>query len=97
MVNPAAAASAEDACGKGAQPLGVFGRRTGVLRGGEDEGPDAALRFDDAGAFELGVHARDRVGVDPEFDGELADGRELLAGCMRPVAMAARSPRSSCA
>ena len=55
-----------------------------MLRRGEDEGPDAALCFDDAGAFELGVHAGDGVGVDAELDGELTDGRELLTGLHAP-------------
>ena len=49
----------------------------GVAR---DERADAASGFDDAGAFELGVDARDGVGVDAQVDGELADGRQLVAG-----------------
>ena len=32
-----------------------------------------------AGAFEFGVDARDGVGVDAQIDGELADGRQLVA------------------
>ena len=49
----------------------------GVAR---DERADAAPRLDHAGALELGVDARDGVGVDAEVDGELADGRQLVAG-----------------
>jgi hypothetical protein len=54
--------------------------RLSLLRRRGDEGPDAAPRVDDAGALELGVDASDSVGVDAEIDGELADGRELIAG-----------------
>ena len=87
----------EDANGKGPQPRRVR-PAAGLLRRGEDERPDAAPCFDDARALELGVDAGDRVGVDAQLDGELTDGRKLLAGLRcGPVAMAARSPRSSCA
>ena len=76
-----------------------------VLRGGlrlrrrrADERADAAARFEHAGAFELRVDAGDRVGVDAKFDGQLPDGRQLVAEPSDgPVAIAARSPRSSCA
>src|SRR5687767_13467544 len=50
----------------------LFGRRA-------DERADAAPRLDDAGPFELGVDARDGVRVDPQFDGQLSDGRQLIA------------------
>ncbi len=50
-----------------------------LLRRRDDERADAAARFDDAGALELGVNARDGVGVDAEVDGELANGWQLIA------------------
>ena len=62
-----------------AQLAAVMVRRLCLLRRGGDERADAAARFDDAGALELGVDARDGVGVDAEVDGELADGGELIA------------------
>ncbi len=50
------------------------------LRGrGGDERSNTAAGLDYAGAFELGVDPRDRVGVDLEVDRELPDGRELVA------------------
>lgn len=61
------------------QLTAVMVRRLSLLRRRGDERPDAAPRVDDAGALELGVDARDGVGVDAEIDGELADGRELIA------------------
>ena len=54
------------------------GSRFGSARG-PDERPDAAPRFDDAAALELGVDAGDGVRVDPQLDRELADGRQLVA------------------
>src|SRR5476651_114797 len=51
----------------------------GLLRGGDDERPDAAASLDDAAALELRVDARDGVGVDAEVDRELADRGELIA------------------
>ena len=62
-----------------AQLTAVMVRRLSLLRRRNDERPDAAPRVDDTGALELGVDARDGVGVDAEVDGELADGRELIA------------------
>ena len=87
----------EHARHEGAQPAVVLARRVRLRGGGADERPDAAAGFDDAGALELGVDPGDRVGVDAEVDRELPDRRQLIAGRSRPVAMAARSPRSSCA
>jgi hypothetical protein len=55
-----------------------------MLRGCENERADAALRFDDAGAFELRIDASDGVGVDSKLHGELADRGELLAGLHAP-------------
>ena len=46
---------------------------------GRDERSDAAPGLDDAGTLQFGVDAGDGVGVDPEIDGELADGRQLIA------------------
>ena len=69
----------ENAGDERAQLTAVVIRRLGLLRRRGDKGPDATPRFDDAGALELGVDARDSVGVDAEVDGELADGRELIA------------------
>src|SRR5688572_32255969 len=62
------------------KPSFVLFRRVGLRRRGADERADAAARLEDARAFELRVDARDRVGVDAQFDGELADGRQLVAG-----------------
>ena len=64
---------------EGAQPAFVLARRVGLRRRGADERADAAPRLDDAGALELGVDARDGVGVDAQLDGQLADGRQLVA------------------
>ena len=71
---------ADDAGDEGAQLTAVLVRRVRLLRGGGDERADAAAGLDDAGAFELGVDAGHGIGVDAEIDGELADGRQLVAG-----------------
>ena len=63
-----------------AQPALVLARRLRLRGRGGDERSDAAPRLDDAGALELGVDARDGVGVDAEVDRQLADGRQLVAG-----------------
>src|SRR5262245_11593384 len=47
-------------------------------RRGRDERADPPPGLEDAGAFELGVDAGHRVGVDAELDGELSDSRELV-------------------
>ena len=67
----------------------------GLERGCRHERADATSGLDGAGALELGVDPGDGVGVDPQVDGELPDGWKLVARRSRPVAMAARSPRSS--
>ena len=41
--------------------------------------PTPRLRFDDAGAFQLGVDARHGIGVDAQVHRELPDGRQLVA------------------
>ena len=61
-------------CGGDGPARSCFGRRRG------DERADAAPRLEDAGALELGVDARDGVGVDAELDRQLADGGQLIAG-----------------
>ncbi len=78
-VKPGRVGVGEHARDEGAQPAFVLARRVRLRRRGADERPDAAPRFDDAGALELGVDARDGVGVDLQVDGELADGRQLVA------------------
>jgi len=45
-----------------------------------DESACALLGFEQAADFHLAVGAGDRVGVDGEIDGYLADGGELVAG-----------------
>jgi hypothetical protein len=45
-----------------------------------NEGANATLRGQDAGAFELGVHLRNGVGVDVNIDGELPHCRQPVAG-----------------
>ncbi len=79
-MNPAASASASTRVtnARSRRSCSLGGRAS--VGGGADEGADAAARFDHAGAFELGVDARDGVGVDAELDGELPDGRQLIAG-----------------
>lgn len=69
----------EHARGEGAQPSFVLARRAGLRRRGADEGSDAASRLDDSGTLELRVDARDRVRVDAQIDGELADRGQLVA------------------
>jgi len=49
-------------------------------RRGDDERADAAARFQNAGAFELRIDTRHGVRVDAQFDRELTDGRQLVAG-----------------
>src|SRR5437764_7190415 len=71
---------ADDAGDEGAQLTAVLVRRMRLLRCGGDERADAAARLNDAGPFELGVDPGDGVGVDAEIDGELTDGRQLIAG-----------------
>ena len=70
----------EDAGHKGAQTFFVLFGRPRLLGGRRDERPDAAPRLDRAGALEIGVDAGHGIGVDFQFDGELADGRQLIAG-----------------
>jgi hypothetical protein len=57
----------------------VLARRAGPLWRRGDERSDAAPGLEDPGPFQLGIHPRDRVGVHFQFDGELADGRQLVA------------------
>ena len=42
--------------------------------------PDSASGFENTRAFQVSVHACDRVGVDRELHGQLADGWQLRAG-----------------
>src|SRR5882724_3931848 len=67
-----------------AQPPIVLSRRVGLRRRRADEGADAAPRFENAGALELRVDARHRVGVDFQIDRELPDGRQLIARLQPP-------------
>src|SRR5437867_3241316 len=69
----------QDAGDKRAPPPLVFARRPGLGRRGGHERPDAAAGFEDARPFELCVHAGNRVGVDAEVDGQLADRGQLDA------------------
>src|SRR6185436_7769274 len=62
-----------DACDERAQPAMILVWWMGLFRRGGHERADAAPRFEDAGPFELGVHAGDGVGVHTQLDGELAD------------------------
>ena len=43
------------------------------------ERADTAACFEDARPFELGVDARDGIGIHAQLNGELTDGRELFA------------------
>lgn len=43
-------------------------------------GADAPARLQDAGSFEMAVDLGYGVGVDAKRDGELPDGRQLIAG-----------------
>jgi hypothetical protein len=68
-----------DACDERAQPalmvvwwMCLFGSRC-------HERADAAARFENARPFELGVHARDGIGVHAQLDRELTDCRKLFA------------------
>ena len=78
-LNPAASASASTRVTNASQPALVLAGGRACAGDAADERSDAAARFEDARAFELGVDARDGVGVDAELDGELADGRQLIA------------------
>ena len=78
-VKPAVSASASTRVDERAQPAFALAWRMGLARGGADERADAAPGLDDAGALELGVDPGDGVGVDPQVDGQLADGRQLVA------------------
>ncbi len=70
---------ADDARHERAQLTSVMVRRLCLLRRRDHERADTAARLDHAGPFELGVDARDGVGVDAEVDRELADGGQLIA------------------
>ena len=48
-----------------------------------DESSGALMSFEQASEFELAVGSHDRVGIDGEIDGELTNGRELIAGSQR--------------
>ena len=91
-VRPARVGVGKHAGDERAQPAIVLARRMRLRRGRADERSDASPRLEHAGAFELGVHARHGIGVDFQFDGELADGRELIAG---PQPARWRSPRAA--
>src|SRR5215218_9500264 len=51
----------------------------GLRRRGRHERTDAPPRLDHPRALELRVDPCDRVGVDPQIDRELTDGRKLVA------------------
>ena len=69
----------ENARGEGAQPAVVLARGVGLCGRGPNERSNAAPGLDDAGALELGIDTGDSVGVDAKVDGQLADGRPLVA------------------
>jgi hypothetical protein len=70
----------EDAGDERPEATSTFLRRPGCRRPcGADERSDAAARFENARALEIRVYAGDRIRIDAEFDGKLADGRELVA------------------
>jgi len=56
---------------EGAQLTAVMVGRLRLLRRRGDERPDAAPGLDDAGPLELGVDARDGVGIDAQLDRQL--------------------------
>ena len=62
----------------------VLARRMGLRGDGADERSDAPLGLDHAGTLERRIDPRDRVGVDAQIDGELPDGRELIARLQPP-------------
>src|SRR5262245_8994662 len=70
----------QDARRERAQTPGVLARRARFGGRRADERPDAAAGFENALPFEVGVDARHGVGVDLEIDGELTNGRQLVAG-----------------
>ena len=90
-VNPAAVGVGEHAGDERAQPALVLARRVRLRGRGGDERADAAPRLEDAGALELGVDARDGVGVDAA-DRRRAGGRS--AADRRAAAGRWRSPRA---
>jgi hypothetical protein len=69
----------EDARDEGAQATIMLARRVRLGRRGADERPDAALRFDHARTLKFRVDTRDRIGIDFEINGQLADRRQLVA------------------
>src|SRR5262249_49493253 len=64
---------------KGSETTRMFIAGARLVSRSLDERPDAATGLEDARAFELAVHARDGVGVDPQVHGELADSGQLVA------------------
>ena len=83
-----------------AQPPFVLAGGCACCGRGADERSDAAPRLDDAGALELGVDARDGVGVDAAArrpaGGRSAAGRRAAGGRWRsPRAARARAARRS--
>ena len=92
MVKPAASASARTRVTKARSRRSCSRGGCACAGVGADERPDAAPGLDDAGALELRVDPRHGVGVDAEIDGELADGRQLVA---RAAAGRWQSPRAA--
>ena len=78
-MKPAATGIGEQSGDEGSQPPLVLLRRMRLCRRGGHERADAAAGLQDARAFELHIDARHGVGVEAQFDGELADGRQLIA------------------
>src|SRR5438093_1558800 len=81
---PMRIAIGEDARRERAKPARVFRRRSRFAPARPYERPDAPPGLEDACALELGVHARDGVGVHFELHGQLADRRELIARLQPP-------------
>ena len=78
---PSRVSVSQDARHERPQAAFVLSRGMCLRRRGGNERSDAAPRHDDAGAFELRIHACNRVRVDPESDRQLPDRRELVPGC----------------
>ena len=77
---PRAVGVRQQACDERSKFSAFFSGRSRLEPARGHERSDAATRFEDAGPFEIGVDARDGIGVDAQLDRELTNGWQLIAG-----------------
>ncbi len=69
-----------DTCGESAQSASMLVDGPRLRWCGTDETADAPSRFEDSGAFEVGVDAGDGVRIHPKLHRQLSDGGQLITG-----------------